>query len=878
MLTIVMLNIVSAEDINVTQGVADNTNDYHNTQSQQKINEIGESATDSTDNKETNEYEDDVGEGCCTTILQGYNNDSAISFRRDETHKVTLNVKHNSSFIKQYKTGSYSFHVIVDKKGWLVGTGGVDNEYVNRNIESNAITMINNNQITKTNMNNINNLVSGLSLGHFVIKAPNGTYNLIIKRGRTYKESGVLKSGQYLVVPNSIDYFHKGTLSNFMDEKSMITSSRLLAAKNRYGINRREIVTYYYKNNIYNSTVKVTMTNDNGKYVNVKSSHLIDNVQTNNKYYSSSSIPIIDNFIELDNVYFFIKNQSQPTHFILDKINNKQLNDNVVISGRYVDNKGNNLTYTPIKLVINSKEYSVKTDGHGIFSYNFKAGLIGKNNVSVSYQGNNRYKGAQENISFDVTRIITRIVVNPISDLEFGSEAVVSGRYVDSKDNNLTYTPLKLVINSKEYTVKTNADGIFKFVYKTNKIGKNNVSVSYQGNNRYAGAQENISFDVTRIFTKIVVNPISDLEFGCDAVISGRYVDSRGTNLTYTPLDLVINSRKYIVKTDSHGVFSFIFKAAEIGKNNLTISYPGNNHFMSTKENISFEVTRILTKVLINSIPNVQFSDDLVISGRYIDSKGNNLTYTPLKIMINSKEYTIKTNKNGIFNYTYKTDMPGTNHISISYKGNSKYEGTTENATFNVVAKQTMIIINNIVQTGNQVKVLGKYMDISGRNLTFTPLTINVDNNIKTVKTNAYGEFVYEYKPLSSFNKLVISYSGNKRYAPTSQSIAYTLNGSCLTFSKSTIMTINNIENVKSSNVVKISGKYVDKDGTNLTFTPVKININGKTYNTKTDAQGYFSINYLGEKVGVYTVIASYHGNMGYSGTSVETSFMVLKA
>ena len=784
MLTIVMLNIVSAEDINVTPEYPDNTNDYHNTQSQQKINEIGEAATDLTDNKETNEYEDDVGEGCCTTILQGYNNDSAISFRRDETHKVTLNVKHNSSFIKQYKTGLYSFHVIVDKKGWLVGTGGVDNEYVNRNIESNAITMINNNQITKINMNNINNLVSGLSLGHFVIKAPNGTYNLIIKRGRTYKESGVLKSGQYLVVPNSIDYFHKGTLSNFMDEKSMITSSRLLAAKDRYGINRREIVTYYYKNNIYNSTVKVTMTNDNGKYVNVKSSHLIDNVQTNNKYYSSSSIPIIDNFIELDNVYFFIKNQSQPTHFILDKINNKQLNDNVVISGRYVDNKGNNLTYTPIKLVINSKEYSVKTDGHGIFSYNFKAGLIGKNNVSVSYKGNNRY----------------------------------------------------------------------------------------------AGAQENISFDVTRIITKIVVNPISDLEFGCDAVISGRYVDSRGTNLTYTPLDLVINSRKYIVKTDSHGVFSFIFKAAEIGKNNLTISYPGNNHFMSTKENISFEVTRILTKVLINSIPNVQFSDDLVISGRYIDSKGNNLTYTPLKIMINSKEYTIKTNKNGIFNYTYKTDMPGTNHISISYKGNSKYEGTTENATFNVVAKQTMIIINNIVQTGNQVKVTGKYMDISGRNLTFTPLTINVDNNIKTVKTNAYGEFVYEYKPLSSFNKLVISYSGNKRYAPTSQSIAYTLNDSCLTFSKSTIMTINNIENVKSSNVVKISGKYVDKDGTNLTFTPVKVNINGKTYNTKTDAQGYFSINYLGEKVGVYTVIASYHGNMGYSGTSVETSFMVLKA
>ena len=87
----------------------------------------------------------------------------------------------------------------------------------------------------------------------------------------------------------------------------MISSSRLLAARDKYGISRREIVTYYYKNNNVNSTVKISATNDNGKYVNSKTVNLIDSIKTNDKFFSSKIIPVIDKSIDLDVVNFIIR-------------------------------------------------------------------------------------------------------------------------------------------------------------------------------------------------------------------------------------------------------------------------------------------------------------------------------------------------------------------------------------------------------------------------------------------------------------------------------------------------------------------------------------------------------------------------------------------
>lgn len=469
----------------------------------------------SNNKKQTNEIEDiiDKGEGCCSTIIQGNNNDSAISFRRDAKNTVTLNVKHNSSFVKQYKeNGSYFFHVIINKNGWLVGNGGADNVNVNKAIESNAMSMINNNQISKTTMNKVYNLESKLSVGHFVIKAPNGTYSLIIKNQKgTFKDSGILKAGQYLVVPNNSKYFSKGSLKISGDSNSIITSSRMLAARDKYGISRREIVTYYYKNNNINSTVKITATNDNGKYVNSRTVNLIDSIKTNEKSFSAKVIPVLDNSMDIDFVNFFIRKAKT----IVTSQNIKVNGGTVYLNASIKDEFGKNVDRGFASFLFNDKTIKDE-DGKDIY-VNVQNGL-----VSLKYSIPNFWN--KLNYSYMI-----RYYANSKYEQSFGNKARID---LDGLVNLNTFHPSAIIytnnltistkINDKQFNSKISGGSIFyKVNGKTIKNSKNKtIIINVNDGQTFFNCKFNNRFiPRTYTLTTIYVNGIYRKEINTSFII-----------------------------------------------------------------------------------------------------------------------------------------------------------------------------------------------------------------------------------------------------------------------------------------------------------------------------------------------------------------------
>lgn len=52
--------------------------------------------------KELND-ESSTKEGCCSVVVQGSENESAISYRRDSTLSATIYITENSGIVKQYK-------------------------------------------------------------------------------------------------------------------------------------------------------------------------------------------------------------------------------------------------------------------------------------------------------------------------------------------------------------------------------------------------------------------------------------------------------------------------------------------------------------------------------------------------------------------------------------------------------------------------------------------------------------------------------------------------------------------------------------------------------------------------------------------------------
>ena len=150
---ILLAGAVHAENNEITDNQADNdikTEDTHDYIKEVENNDIKEKTLDentnvmssSEDNSDSDGdnskiFEEAIDSQCCSSVLQVSETESLISFRCDSTGSpINIIITNNSSFVKQYKTyEGYFFHVLVSKDAWLVGTGGADDDWVNRLIE-----------------------------------------------------------------------------------------------------------------------------------------------------------------------------------------------------------------------------------------------------------------------------------------------------------------------------------------------------------------------------------------------------------------------------------------------------------------------------------------------------------------------------------------------------------------------------------------------------------------------------------------------------------------------------------------------------------------------------------------------------------------------
>ena len=453
----------------------------------------------------------------------------------------------------------------------------------------------------------------------------------------------------------------------------------------------------------------------------------------------------------------------------LDDIGNVQYTDNITITGKYTDIDNKNLRYTPIIITVNGVRYINNTNAYGIFTFTFRTNKLGENNVSVSYPGNSRYKGANDSTTFNVTRKDTHFIFDMSSQVQYTDNITIIGKYADTNGINLRYTPIILTVNNKKYSLTTNANGDFTLTMKATNLGINNVSALYPGNTRYNKGETNITFEVVRKETIFTIDEISEVEYTDNVNITGHYTDTNSNNLRYTPIKLKVNNNQFIVYTDSVGKFNFLIKASQVGTNNVTVSYGGNARYAPANITTTFNVNRKSTQFTLNKISQKSYSDEVVITGKYTDSNGNNLRYTPVKLVVNNRSYSVTTNANGEFSFTLKATTVGQNRVNVSYLGNARYAGASANLTFNVVPKATNISVKlSQKQAKANIEVNGYFTDKDGLSLRYTPLTININGNKTMVTTDTNGAYTYSFLPLTSGSyTLTVSYGGNARYAAT---------------------------------------------------------------------------------------------------------------
>jgi len=380
--------------------------------------------------------------------------------------------------------------------------------------------------------------------------------------------------------------------------------------------------------------------------------------------------------------------------------------------------------------------------------------------------------------------------------------------------------------------------------------------------------------------TKITIDPIPKVSVDDSVFISGTFTDINNNPLRYTHLKVVVNGEAYYSQTNDYGDYFGEYYAETPGTKTVTVSWAGNTGYAPTTAKTTFTVDgQYPTYINLNNIKDVNLGDSVSISGYYRYDQAKPLRQTAMTININGAKYYARTNDNGYFTYSYKATKAGTNTVTVSYSGNTRFKSASVTKTFNVKStgpQDTYILLNNIndVNNGQYVTISGYYYYGDSKPLRQTAMTININGAKYYARTNDNGYFTYSYKTTKDgSNSVTVSYPGNNNFKATNSTKTFNVKS---IGPKTTYIKLNNIYDFSYDDYTYITGYYYYGNDIPLIYTPMTININDKKYTTKTDSDGFFSLYYSPEKVGKNTVNVSYPGNNNFKGASATKTFNVI--
>ena len=376
----------------------------------------------------------------------------------------------------------------------------------------------------------------------------------------------------------------------------------------------------------------------------------------------------------------------------------KVYKDGKKFSATFLNSNGKALANKKVKFKINGKTYTKKTNSKGVASLSLTT----------------LKKGTYKIISYNKDGLTK---TNKVKVLKTVKTTLTSSEYTflksDSKTvkvkllNKLGYAPskgqvIKFTIKGKTYTAKTNKNGIAKFkVPSSLKVGIYSVKYKFSGKGPYkASSSKN---KVTIIPSK---NPTftvkSTKTFGHGAKTKFKVALTSGSvPLVKHKVTLKVNGTKYTKTTDSNGIVSLPIDLA-IGK--YTVSYTNKATSKTKSKTGSVNITvKKRTPTTINWKSATSYKQGTkTIKLLALDSKNKALSGKTVKLTLNSKTYSAKTDSKGYA--TFKIELtPGNSTGSYKYAGdNSNAPGS--NKTTIHVEKVTKISIKNIISTAKSLK------------------------------------------------------------------------------------------------------------------------------------------------------------------------------
>ena len=539
----------------------------------------------------------DMSDGACSSnIIQIDENHTVVSYRRDSSVPLTLFIGGNGEMRQVKLDDTYFIHLLITNDGWVFTHGGFDGPYVSEQVEAIAKKMIENNNISQEYLDLIYDLkyFYGLSMGHFIIKAPDGRYAIAdyFNQSSHGFEMGILKPGEYILCPNNFLLHKKGNISDFEYGDNILTS-RYIAATDLYGVYRTTIQTYDFKKEIIDgqliSHVEVYISNDDGHFRNVSWGDYFNDVYYSDmKYLFGENIPII-----MDGKYL--------EDYILDtvQLNKTKLNASPIVTAygdsdyltvTLLDEFDNPLEGKQISIGLNNSNLTLITNQEGqvkVPTANLNSGTY---IVLITFKGDEVYADSEELSVIVVNKLETELTSSSISAVyNINKNLVVTLK--DERGNAIEGVKVNIVLNGMNHVLSADKNGQAKLSTKGLAPNIYYAVILFNGNENYKNSYKTAKITVKKAKVKLTAK---NKLFKKSKKIKKYKVTLKnniGKAVKNVKINLKIEGKIYNAKTNKKGVATFkIKKFNKKGSFKSKVKFAGNKYYKPLTKTVKIKI------------------------------------------------------------------------------------------------------------------------------------------------------------------------------------------------------------------------------------------------------------------------------------------------
>lgn len=404
---------------------------------------------------------------------------------------------------------------------------------------------------------------------------------------------------------------------------------------------------------------------------------------------------------------------------------------------------------------------------------------------------------------------------------------------LEIKNNNLEFAvelskPINeyvyLLIDNTQYLQKTD-NGKCTFTFDKFKSRNHTVKVSL--NSQIYECDDVYDKFYVYYDTNLIVDA-SSIYYGdkYSAVLRDVYnnVPVKGKEVSFT-----INSHVFKNTTDENGVAVIYLNL--IGKYDVNVTFDGDEDYTASSAISTVEIASSIVSADATKTLNSQYEIKL------FDNKGNPLKNANVNISIDSRNYKLISDDNGVLLLNIDLN-PG------------RYDVRITNPSTNESKTQTVNVVKRITENKDLTMYYGagKYYTVrvaddngnAAKNVKVT-FTINGNNHIITTDNNGYASLKISQNP--------------GKYTITAEYKGFKVSNKITV--KSTIIT-KNIK-VKKGKTIKFTAKLLNSYGKILKNKKITFKFKGKTYKVKTNKKGTATLKITKRyKVGKYTITTKY--------------------